>query len=160
MRDTIRRYEVPFLKTLVRTLTVALLILGASVLAVAAETTTEFSGHSVNSGTVAHEVQGGRHILALSKDFPIPGTPDPHWQVVDSKGTVYLLDRLKIKDDQVKRSIVVPPYVPDIAKVQIWCSFVEVVLGEGSFPKPVKAGSARWLLTADSRLGRRRPRCP
>jgi hypothetical protein len=33
----------------------------------------------------------------------VPGTPDPHWQVVDSQGTVYLLDRLQAKDGSTTR---------------------------------------------------------
>ncbi|MGH9669058.1 MAG: hypothetical protein ACRD3A_02980, partial [Terriglobales bacterium] len=86
-----------------------------------------------------HEAKGGKHILALSKDFQVPGSPDPHWQVVDSKGKVYLLDRLKLKDDKINTSITVPEHVPDIAKVQMWCAWAEVVLGEAPFDKVVKA---------------------
>ena len=32
----------------------------------------------------------------------------------------------------------VPKYVPDIAKVQIWCAFAETNLGEAVFQHPVK----------------------
>ena len=103
----------------------------------AADVTTPFAGKAVNGGTVTHEMQGGKHVLKVSGDFQVPGSPDPHWQVVDSKGTVYLLDRLKLKDDKINRSITLPAYVPDVAKVQMWCAWAEVVLGEASFSKPV-----------------------
>lgn len=101
-------------------------------------TTRPFAGKTVNGGTVTHEIKDGKHILTLSSDFKVPGSPDPHWQVVDSKGTVYLLDRLKLKDDKVKTSITVPAYVPDIKKVQMWCAWAEVLLGEALFDSPVK----------------------
>ncbi len=104
----------------------------------AAETTKPFKGKEVNGGTVTHEVKDGKHILTLSKDFKVPGSPDPHWQLIDSKGTVYLLDRLKLKDDKITTSITVPAYVPDIAKVQMWCAWAVVVLGEAPFDKVVK----------------------
>jgi hypothetical protein len=68
----------------------------------------------------------------------VPGTPDPHWQVVDSQGVVYPLQRLPIKGDAVNTSIELPAYVPDVAKVQIWCAFAETLLGEASFATPVK----------------------
>ena len=119
-------------------LLVAVGLLGASS-AFAADITMPFKGNTVNGGTVTHEVKDGKHILTVSSDFKVPGSPDPHWQVVDSKGTVYLLDRLKLKDDKVKTSITVPTYIPDIAKVQMWCAFAEVVLGEAPFAKPVMA---------------------
>jgi hypothetical protein len=105
----------------------------------AAETTKPFVGKTVNGGTVTHEAKGGKHILTLSKDFQVPGSPDPHWQIVDSKGTVYLLDRLKLKDDKITTTITLPAYVQDIAKVQMWCAWAEVVLGEAPFEKVVKA---------------------
>ncbi len=103
----------------------------------AADITTPFVGKAVNGGTVTHETQAGKHTLTVSADFKVPGSPDPHWQVVDSKGTVYLLDRLALKDDKVNKSITLPAYVGDIAKVQIWCAWAEVVLGEASFDKPI-----------------------
>ena len=67
----------------------------------------------------------------------MPGSPDPHWQVIDTQGNAYLLNRLTLKDDKVNKSITLPAYVPDIAKVQMWCAWTEVVLGEASFAKPV-----------------------
>jgi len=62
----------------------------------------------------------------------VPEAPDPHWRVVDAKGTVYLLDRVKLKDDKINRSIMLSAYVPNVATVQFWWAFVEVVLGEAS----------------------------
>ncbi|RIK59409.1 hypothetical protein DCC62_28745, partial [candidate division KSB1 bacterium] len=67
----------------------------------------------------------------------VPDTPAPHWQLVDSKGNVYLLNRLKIKEDKYNKTLVVPAYVKDVAKVQIWCAWAEVLLGEASFAKPI-----------------------
>jgi hypothetical protein len=96
-----------------------------------------FAGAKVNGGTVSHSKDGGRNVLTLSDDFVPPQTPDPHWQVIDSRGNVYLLDKLMIKPDKLKKSIVLPSYVPDVAKVQIWCAFAETLLGEASFEKPV-----------------------
>jgi hypothetical protein len=100
--------------------------------------TSAFRGAKVNGGTVAHEMKDGKHVLTWSDEFKIPDTPAPHWQVVDSQGNVYLLNRLKIKDDKLNRTITVPAYVPDIAKVQIWCAWAEALLGEAYFEKPVK----------------------
>jgi hypothetical protein len=76
--------------------------------ALAADVTTPFLGKAVNGGTVTHEHRDGKHILSVSADFQVPGSPDPHWQVVDGKGNVYLLNRLKLKDDKVNRSITLP----------------------------------------------------
>jgi hypothetical protein len=56
---------------------------------------------------------------------------------VDSKGNTYLLDRLTLKDEKVNRSITLPAHVPDIVKVQMWCAWAEVVLGEAAFSSPV-----------------------
>jgi hypothetical protein len=108
------------------------------VAAVAPAVTSKFAGVKVNGGTVSATVNGGRIQLTLSSDFQIPDTPAPHWQVVDSSGNTYLLQRLKIKDDKVNKTITVPAYVRDVAKVQIWCAWAEVLLGESSFEKPVK----------------------
>jgi hypothetical protein len=103
------------------------------------QTSGPFAGKAVNGGTVTVSQQGSTTTLTLSTDFQVPGSPDPHWQVVDTRGTVYLLDRLKLKDDRTKTSITVPGYVPSIAKVQIWCAWAEVVLGETAFASPVMA---------------------
>lgn len=119
-------------------LLVALVLYGLSVTpGLAADVTTPFVGKAVSGGTVTHEHQGGRHILTVSGDFKVPGSPDPHWQVIDSQGNTYLLNRLTIKDDKVNRSITLPAYIHDIAKVQMWCAWAEVVLGEASFTRPV-----------------------
>ena len=101
-------------------------------------TSTKFAGPKANTGTVTHTIVDGKNVLTLSDDFKIPGTPDPHWQVVDSKGNTFLLNRLKIKGDKINQSITVPPYVKDVAKVQIWCAFAETLLGEAKFADPVK----------------------
>src|SRR3712207_3964409 len=92
-----------------------------------------FKGPKANSGFVTHKTEGGKSTLTLSDDFVNPDTPDPHWQVVDSKGNAYLLQRLTIKGDKTNKSIVVPKYVADIKTVQIWCAFAETNLGEASF---------------------------
>jgi len=97
-----------------------------------------FQGAKANKGFVTHTTQNGKSTLTLSNDFVPPQTPDPHWPVVDSNGKTYLLDRLTIKGDKMNKSIVVPAYVPDIAKVQIWCAFAEANLGEAAFEHPVK----------------------
>lgn len=103
--------------------------------------TSVFSGKKVNAGTVMHEHKDGQHVLTLSDDFQIPDTPDPHWQVVDSSGNTYLLQRLKVGGvlkDKVNKSITVPGYIRDIAKVQIWCGYAEIVLGEAAFSAPIR----------------------
>ena len=113
----------------------------STVLADDAHTSTKFEGPKANKGTVTHTVQSGKHVLTLSDDFKTPDTPAPHWQVVDSHGHSYLLQRLKIKGDKFNKTIVVPEYVHDIAKVQIWCAWAEVNLGEASFEKPLQLAS-------------------
>jgi hypothetical protein len=101
-------------------------------------TSTVFKGAKVNGGTVTHTRVGNKSILKLSADFKIPDTPDPHWQVIDSKGESHLLQALKVKDGLTNLEITLPGHVPDVAKVQIWCAFAQVVLGEASFAKPVR----------------------
>jgi hypothetical protein len=103
-----------------------------------AHTSRPFSGAKVNGGTVTHAVKDGRNTLSVSADFQVPDTPDPHWQIVDSKGRVYLLDRLPLKGDRVARTITLPAYIPDVAKVQIYCAWAEAVLGEALFPSAMK----------------------
>ena len=97
-----------------------------------------FAGAKVNAGTVSHSVQAGKHVLRLSPDFTVPDTPDPHWQVVDSKGNIFLLQRLGIKGDKVNTTITLPSYIQDVAKVQIYCAWAEAVLGETTFPSTLK----------------------
>ena len=103
-----------------------------------AETTGKVTGSKANTGTATFSRDGAKRVLSLSSDFQVPDTPDPHWQVVDSKGTVYPLQRLPIKGEKVNRSVELPAYVTDVAKVQIWCAFAETLLGEASFAAPVK----------------------
>jgi hypothetical protein len=100
-------------------------------------TSGKFAGPKANTGTVTHFVANGKNVLEVSVDFVVPDTPDPHWQVVDSKGNVYPLQRFPIKGDVVNRKITLPAYIKDIAKVQVWCAFAEVLLGEASFDKTV-----------------------
>ncbi len=106
-------------------------------------TSKPFSGAKVNGGTVTSSVKDGKTVLTLSDDFKVPDTPDPHWQVVDSKGAVFLLQRLGVKSlgglakDRVNMSIVLPAYVKDVAKVQIYCAWAEAVLGETAFDAPL-----------------------
>ena len=107
-------------------------------MATMSQTTPKFAGAKVNGGTVTASNKDGHLVLTFSDDFKIPDTPAPHWQVVDSQGNTYLLQRLKIKDDKVNKTITVPAYVHDVSKVQIWCAWAEVVLGEASFDKPVQ----------------------
>ena len=114
--------------------------IAAPALAQGAHTSKRFAGAKVNDGTVTHVKEAGRDVLRLSADFKVPDTPDPHWQVVDSDGNVYLLDKLKTKafvGTNFKKEIVLPAYVKNVAKVQIWCAFAEVNLGEAAFSSPV-----------------------
>ncbi|MGE5208236.1 MAG: hypothetical protein ACM3KL_02775 [Alphaproteobacteria bacterium] len=124
-------------KTIVASLT-ALAIAATSSIAQDSHKSGPFQGAKANKGFVTHTTANGKSTLTLSDDFVAPQTPDPHWQVVDSSGKTYLLDRLMIKGDKMNKSIVVPAYVADIAKVQIWCAFAEANLGEAAFQHPVK----------------------
>jgi hypothetical protein len=96
-----------------------------------------FMGAKANKGFVTHALENGKSVLVLSDDFVVPDTPAPMWQLVDSSGNVYLLNRLKIKGDKLNKTLVIPPFVKDVAKVQIWCAFAEVLLGEAAFEKAV-----------------------
>jgi hypothetical protein len=104
-----------------------------------AQTSKPLSGAKVNGGTVTQSMKDGKRVLTLSGDFKVPDTPDPHWQIVDSNGNTYLLQRLGVKalaglaKDRINMSIEVPAYIKDIAKVQIYCAWAEAVLGETSF---------------------------
>ena len=118
------------------------LLMAASVALAQVHTSKPFTGAKVNAGTVTHSVKDGKHVLTLSSDFVVPDTPDPHWQVVDSRGNVYLLQRLGVKSlgglakDRINMSITLPDTIRDIAKVQIYCSWAEAVLGETSLAVP------------------------
>ena len=100
-----------------------------------------FKGPKANTGFVTHSKDGGNQLLTLSDDFKAPEAPDPHWQIIDSKGNVYMLQKLSIKGDKMNRKIVLPSYIKDVAKVQMWCAFAETNLGEAIFDKPVMLSS-------------------
>lgn len=120
-------------------LTIAALVIGTTMAAAQTQTSRPFSGAKVNGGTVTATTANGKTTLTLSSDFQVPDTPDPHWQVVDSKGNVFLLQRLGVKNlaglakDRINLSITLPEYVKDVAKVQIYCAWAEAVLGEAPF---------------------------
>ena len=129
-----------FLRSAVVAVLFSMLGLGASAAFAQTQTSSQFQGPKANKGTVTHSIKDGKSVLTLSDEFVVPDTPDPHWQLVDSDGNVYLLDRLKTKaliGSSFKKEIVVPKYVKNVAKVQIWCAFAEVNLGEASFSSPV-----------------------
>lgn len=123
---------------------VALALLAVSAaFAADVHTSKPFTGKTVNGGTVTHAKKAGKHVLTLSDDFKVPGSPDPHWRVIDSKGNNYLLNRLTIKgekekEDKLNKSITLPSYIRDVAKVEMWCAWAEVVLGEAPFAAPLK----------------------
>ena len=126
---------------LFRGLLMTTLLFAVSAVAQDAHTTGQFQGPKANKGRVTHSTRDGKSVLTLSDDFVVPDTPDPHWQVVDSDGQVYLLDKLKKKaliGDKFQKEIVVPGYVKNVSKVIIWCAWAEANLGEASFSSPVK----------------------
>jgi hypothetical protein len=120
-------------------LTMTALLLTVTVAGAQTHTSRAFSGAKVNGGTVAMAAKDGKITLTLSDDFKVPDTPDPHWQVVDSRGNTYLLQRLGVKNlaglakDRVNMSIRLPAYVKDVASVQIYCAWAEAILGEAPF---------------------------
>ena len=124
-------------------LSIAAIAMTATLALAQTHTSKPFSGAKVNAGTVTHSVKDGKTVLTLSDEFKVPDTPDPHWQIVDSKGNTYLLQRLGVKSlggiakDKVNMSITLPAYVKDVAKVQIYCAWAEAVLGETSFSAPM-----------------------
>jgi hypothetical protein len=123
-----------------RALAAMTLLFGISAFAQDMHTSSQFQGPKANKGTVTHSVRNGKNVLTLSDDFVVPDTPDPHWQVVDSDGQVYLLDKLKKKaflGDKYQKEIVLPGYVKNVSKVVIWCAWAEANLGEASFSSPV-----------------------
>ena len=128
----------------------AALVVGAGAANAQGQTSRPFTGAKVNAGTVTHTMQDGKHVLTLSSDFQVPDTPDPHWQIVDSKGRVFLLQRLKIKGalagvagDKINTAITLPSYIEDVAKVQIYCAWAEAVLGETTFSVKLMTSAAR-----------------
>ncbi len=126
---------------LFRALLMMMTLFAVSAFAQDMRTSSQFQGPKANKGTVTHSTKDGKSVLTLSDDFVVPDTPDPHWQLVDSDGNVYLVDKLKKKallGDKYQKEIVVPSYVKNVAKVQIWCAWAEANLGEASFSSPVK----------------------
>ena len=129
---TFRTFNTPLLA-------IAALLITATLAAAQTQTSQPFSGAKVNGGTVTATTANGKTTLTLSSDFQVPDTPDPHWQVVDSKGNVFLLQRLGVKSlggiakDRINMSITLPAYVKDVARVQIYCAWAEAVLGEAPF---------------------------
>jgi hypothetical protein len=123
-------------------LSIAAVAMTATLALAQSRTSRPFTGAKANTGTVTYSVKDGKGVLTLSDDFKVPDTPDPHWQVVDSKGEVYLLQRLPVKSlgglvkDRINMSITLPSYVHDVAKVQIYCAWAEAVLGEAPFDAP------------------------
>jgi len=104
----------------------------------APQTTSKFEGPKANTGTAMFSVENGRRILRVSADFKVPDTPAPTWRVIDSKGNIYTLDAFKVKAGSgEKREVMVPAYVRDIVKVQVYCAWAEVILGQAGFDSPV-----------------------
>jgi hypothetical protein len=129
------------MQLLLRTLLGAMMLFAVSAFAQDMHTTGQFQGPKANKGHVTHSTRDGKSVLTLSDDFVVPDTPDPHWQVVDSDGQVYQLDKLKKKallGDKYQKEIVVPGYVKNVSKVIIWCAWAEANLGEASFSSPVR----------------------
>lgn len=96
-------------------------------------TTSTFKGVEVNGGTASLYKKGNEYRLKVSDDFMLPTSPAPHWQIVDAQGNVFLLQQFNIAGDKKNKDIMLPKYIKSVAKVQVWCSFAEVVLGEASF---------------------------
>lgn len=96
-----------------------------------------FMGIEAKTGSVSLYKMNGKYHLQVSKDFKVPPSPAPHWQVVDAKGNTFLLQRFNIAGDKMNSDIILPSYITSIAKVQVWCSFAEVNLGEAKFAKAI-----------------------
>lgn len=135
----------PFMLGLCSMVAAVSLFTAANGFAADVHTTAKFEGVKAKSGTASHARSGGNDTLTWSDDFTIPDTPAPHWQVVDTKGNVYLLNRLAIKGGKQNRTIALPSYIHDVSKVQIWCAFAEVLLGEAAFPKPITTASGERM---------------
>ena len=124
----------------------ALMIASATTLAAKAENeqhTNQFAGAKANTGMAIFFHEGGKNMLKVTDDFKVPDTPAPTWRVVDSKGNIYTLDAFKVQGlipgtNKERRQIAVPSYIHDVAKVQVYCAWAEVLLGEASFTNPAK----------------------
>ena len=75
-------------------------------------TTSNFEGVKANTGMAAQEREATRDMRAVSDDVKVSQTPVPPWQVVDSKGNVYLLSPLQTKDGKASVEYVVPYTMP------------------------------------------------
>ena len=80
----------------------AIMVIGAlvfapSATAAQAKMSRPFAGVKANTGSVTLSSSGSARTLTLSDDFKAPEAPDPHWQVVDNEGRVYLLQKLTVK---------------------------------------------------------------
>lgn len=117
------------------------LLVGSTTFAAETHKSGPFKGIKANTGSVSHLKEGDKQVLRLSEDFKMPEAPDVHWRVVDSKGNEYELQRLAIKGDKMNRSITLPSYIRDVAKVQMWCAFAETNLGEAVFAEPIMLSS-------------------
>jgi len=126
--------RIPSVLTLIAALAVASLAIASDN---PMHTSSMFQGPKANTGTVSHVYENGKSMLRVSSDFKVPDTPAPTWRVVDSNGNIYTLDAFKIKGGE-KREVVVPSYIPNIAKVQVYCAFAQVLLGDAGFSSPVK----------------------
>ena len=114
----------------------AILVGGAAAAKLDSQTSGPFQGPKANTGTVTHYTENGKSTLQVSADFKVPDTPAPTWRVVDSKGNIYTLDAFKIKGGE-KREVEVPAYVKDVVKVQVYCAWAQILLGEASFSNAV-----------------------
>ncbi len=136
MQDTYRRGFVAQVLAGLIALTIIAAFAPSSQVSAQGRTSSPFAGVKANTGRVTLSGNSGALVLTLSDDFKAPDAPDPHWQVVDAKGRTYLLQKLTVKGligDKMNRSITLPSYITDVAKVQFWCAYAEVVLGEASF---------------------------
>ena len=126
---------------LFRGLLMTTMLFAVSAVAQDAHTTGQFQGPKANTGTVTHSSENGKSMLRVSADFKVPDTPAPTWRVVDSNGNIYTLDAFKIKGtlggNAEKREVEVPSYVKDIVKVQVYCAWAQILLGEASFSTAV-----------------------
>jgi hypothetical protein len=139
------------MKSITRILSAAflgvLMLATATTLAAKADSeqrTNQFTGAKANTGMAVLFHEGGKTMLKVTDDFKVPDTPAPTWRVVDSKGNIYTLDAFKVKDSGLlgtvaeKRQIALPSYIHDVAKVQVYCAWAQVLLGEASFAAPAK----------------------
>jgi hypothetical protein len=68
------------------------------------------NGYAADANTTSQSE--GVKAKAVSDDGKMPATPAPRWQVVDSKGNVYLLTQLKTSDGKVFVEYVSPYTMP------------------------------------------------